>query len=66
LTTLNYASKYGIASGSKFDFVIGGRLGSGANFISRSAPAFGSNLGGAPEIVVNPNSVILDYFYMPD
>ena len=59
-----YADKYGVDF-NKLDFVVGGRQVSGAPYITRPAPGLGTNTGGALEIVNNPNSVMLDYFYMP-
>lgn len=59
------AQKYGVASFKEPDFVIGGKLRPGAKFIVRKAPKFGSNVGGALEVVTKPNAVDLDFFYMP-
>ena len=47
------------------DFVIGGRVKPGASFVTRKAPPFGKNAGGAPEIVVEPGGVKIDFFHMP-
>jgi hypothetical protein len=60
-----YAQKYGVASFEEPDFVIGGKLRPGAKFIVRKAAKYGSNVGGALEVVTKPNTVDLDFFYMP-
>ena len=59
-----YADKYGVAF-DKLDYVITAHLKKGAAFITRVAPGLGTNSGGGIEVVVNPNSVIMDSFYMP-
>jgi len=59
-----YANKYGIDF-SKIDYIIGGKQIPGTPYITRPAPALGNNVGGGIEIVNNPNSVKLDFFYMP-
>lgn len=59
-----YANKYGVDF-SNIDYVIGGKQIPGTPYITRSAPPLGNNAGGGIEIVNNPNSVILDFFYMP-
>ena len=59
-----YANKYGVDF-SKIDYVIGGKQIPGTPYITRPAPALGNNVGGGIEIVNNPNSVKLDFFYMP-
>ncbi len=46
------------------DFVIGATVRSGANFVTRIAPAVGRNAGGAPEVVVGAG-VRIDFFHMP-
>jgi uncharacterized glyoxalase superfamily protein PhnB len=56
--------KYGV-NFSKIDYVIGGKQMPGTPYITRPAPALGSNSGGGLEIVNNPNSDRLDFFYMP-
>jgi hypothetical protein len=47
------------------DFVLGGTLRSGAQFITRLAPGLGNNLGGALEIVTDPFAIRLTFFHMP-
>ena len=47
------------------DFIIGGSVRPGAQFITRTAPAFGKNAGGALEVVTQPGAVRLDFFVMP-
>jgi RHS repeat-associated protein len=59
-----YADRYGVDF-SKIDFIVGGKVKPNSNFITRPAPGLGTNVGGAIEIVTDPNSVILDFFYMP-
>jgi len=59
-----YAEKYGVDF-SKTDYIIGGRQMQGGHYITRPAPGLGNNAGGGLEIVNNPNSVRLDFFYMP-
>ena len=61
-----YTRRYGVASFSRPEFVIEGRLREGAAFVTRTAPAVGRNPGGALEIVTEPNAVRLDAFYMTD
>jgi hypothetical protein len=46
LTTANYAQQYGTALGQgELRFVMQGTIRRGASFITREAPAFGSNVG---------------------
>ena len=59
-----YANKYGVDF-NKIDYIIGGKQISGSPYITRPAPSLGNNSGGGLEIVNNPNSVRLDFFYMP-
>ncbi len=59
-----YANKYGLAN-SQIDYIIGGTKITGAPYIARPAPPVPPNLGGGIEIVTNPNSVRLNFFYMP-
>jgi hypothetical protein len=61
-----YASRYGVASFTEPDFVIEGTLREGTQFVTRTAPAVGSNPGGALEVVTEPNGVRVDSFHMPD
>ena len=66
--TPGFASRIGaktLGSGTP-DFVLGATVRPGANFVTRFAPRFGSNAGGAPELVVNPGGMQLKYFHMPD
>jgi RHS repeat-associated protein len=66
-TTPGYAGRVGAATlgaGSP-DYVIAGRVASDASFVTRTAPAFGVNAGGATEVVVPAGSVRLESFHMP-
>jgi len=47
------------------DFVIGGTVRPGAGLVTRRAPPFGKNAGGALEVVTEPGAVRLDFFHMP-
>jgi RHS repeat-associated protein len=62
--TPGYAEKYGVDF-SQTDYIIGARPVPGAQYITRPAPALGSNGGGAIEVVTDPNTVRLDFFHMP-
>lgn len=46
-------------------FIMGGRLRPGGSFITRQAPAYGPNPGGALEIVIEPGAVQFEFFVMP-
>lgn len=59
-----YAEKYGVDF-KNIDYIIRGKIKTGADFITRPAPGLGSNAGGALEIVTNPYDVIIDSFIMP-
>ena len=59
-----YAERYGVDF-NNVDYIIGGKLNPGSQYITRPAPTLGTNAGGNVEIVTNPNSVKLDFFYMP-
>lgn len=60
-----YLDKYGLPEKiTKFDFIEVGTLKEGSKFITRESPRMGANLGGGIEAVVEPNSVLLDYFFM--
>jgi RHS repeat-associated protein len=65
--TPGYANSVGAANlGTKSpDFILGGTVRPGADFITRPAPPFGGNAGGALEIVTQPGSVQIDFFHMP-
>ena len=62
-----YANSVGAANlwAGTPDFILGGSVNPGANFITRYAPAFGRNAGGALEIVTQPNGVQIEFFHMP-
>lgn len=47
------------------DFILGGTIRPGANFVTRPAPPFGNNIGGALEVVPEANCVKIDFFHMP-
>ena len=47
------------------DFVIGATVRPGTNFITRFAPPFGRNVGGAPEAVLESGGARLTFFHMP-
>lgn len=65
LSTENYAQSYGMTpTGNGQSFVIGGKVRNG-NFVTREAPGYGNNPGGAVETVVPSGNVRLDFFYMP-
>jgi hypothetical protein len=63
-TTPGFASRHGIPpeNVSNYDFVEQGHLGEGVPFITRAAPAVGTNLGEAIEVVVPPGGVRLNGF----
>ena len=63
-TSPTYSSRYGIASFTEPNFVLGGTLRPGATFVTRPAPGLGVQPGGALEIVSDPGAVIIDFFHM--
>jgi|GEM_PF-765415 len=60
----NYASNMGIPKGNinNANFISTGTLKNGGRFITRPAPAVGSNLGGGIEVVVPPGGVNMNTF----
>ena len=56
LTTVNYAEDFGLPP-SQIDWVMGGTIEAGTNFVTRPAPGAGGRGGGAIEIVTEPNAV---------
>ena len=61
-----YAGRYGIPpKNANFDFVITGRVKTGAPVITRSAPGIPPNPGGGVEGVINAGDLIMDSFVMP-
>jgi hypothetical protein len=62
-----YADSIGAANlGTKPpDFILGGIVRPGANFITRAAPPFGRNAGGALEVVPESGGVQTEFFHMP-
>ena len=66
-STPGYANSYGtqVAQG-EYPWIMGGTVESGTPFVTRGAPDIGTNLGGAPEVVVNPGGVRNLWFHMPD
>jgi RHS repeat-associated protein len=65
LTTEGHAQQFGMAGTNEIDWVMGATADEGADFVTRSAPAFGNNPGGALEVVTQPGGVDLHFFYMP-
>jgi hypothetical protein len=65
LASSGYASSYGTPGSAAPDWVMGGTVRPGAPFVTRPAPGIGPNLGGAPEVVVNPGDVFDLWFHMP-
>ena len=65
--TPGYANSVGAANlrANTPDFILGGNVNPGAGFITRYAPAYGSNAGGALEIVTQPGGVQTQFFHMP-
>ncbi len=68
--TPGYANSYGtpgtqVAQG-EYAWIMGGTVEPGTPFVTRGAPGIGTNLGGAPEVVVNPGCVRNLWFHMPD
>ncbi|HBY01724.1 MAG TPA: hypothetical protein DEG92_04150, partial [Rikenellaceae bacterium] len=63
-----YADRVGAANlnNETPDFVIGGTIKEEANFVTRKAPPYGTNQGGALEIVTDENEVKINFFHMPD
>ena len=62
-----YAGRYGIPpQNSNFEFILSGRVQSGAPVVTRPAPGIPPNPGGGIEAVTNPGSLRIDSFYMPD
>lgn len=70
LSTGGYADSYGLPDAQLADgdlpWVMGGTIDSGTPFVTRQAPGIGTNVGGAPEIVVDPGGVSNLWFHMPD
>ena len=69
-STPGYANSYGtpgtqVAQG-EYPWIMGGTVKPGTPFVTRGAPGIGTNLGGAPEVVVNPGGVRNLWFHMPD
>jgi hypothetical protein len=69
-STPGYANSYGtpgtqVAEG-EYPWIMGGTVEPGTPFVTRGAPGIGTNLGGAPEVVVNPGGVRNLWFHMPD
>ena len=60
-----FAQQFGIPrENMNFNFVIQGRLKSGAQALTRPAPGVGSNSGGSLEVVTHPNTVGIETFNM--
>lgn len=69
-STPGYANSYRtpgtqVAQG-EYSWLMGGTVEPGTPFVTRGAPGIGTNLGGAPEVVVNPGGVRNLWFHMPD
>ena len=61
-----YARRYGLPpKNAKFDFIIIGRVRSGTQVVTRSAPGIPPNPGGGVEAVIAPGGLIIDSFHMP-
>jgi hypothetical protein len=61
-----YASRYGIPPKNiNFDFVLSGKVRTGAPIITRSAPGIPPNPGGGVEGVINPGDLQIEWFHMP-
>jgi RHS repeat-associated protein len=62
--TPGFAGRYGIPpeNVANYDFVEQARLGEGVPFITREAPAVGTNPGGGIEVVVPPGGVEFNWF----
>ena len=65
LSTADYGSRYGLPGNTGSDWVMGGKVRSGSNFVTRSAPGIGSNAGGATEAVTESGGVQTSWFHMP-
>lgn len=65
-----YANSYGTpgtpVAPDEYPWIMGGTVEPGTPFVTRGAPGIGTNLGGAPEVVVNPGGVRNLWFHMPD
>ncbi|MBI5866417.1 MAG: RHS repeat-associated core domain-containing protein [Planctomycetes bacterium] len=62
-----FAGRYGIPpQNSNFNFILGGRVRSGASVITRPAPGIPPNPGGGIEGVINPGDFQIEWFHMPD
>ncbi len=69
-STPGYANSYGTpgtqVAQDEYLWIMGGTVEPGTPFVTRGAPGIGTNLGGAPEVVVNPGGVRNLWFHMPD
>lgn len=65
-STPNFSEIHGAATGGQYPWVMGGTVKPGMPLITRPSPPLGSNHGGAIEVVVNPASVRIQFFHMPD
>ena len=67
LVNPEYVSQMGMPGSNTpvFDWVMTGKLVSGANVITRPAPGLGINAGGQVEAVVSPGSINIQDFHMP-
>ena len=63
-----FANRVGAGNldGATPDFIMGGRVRSGSNFVTREAPGLGANEGGGLEIVTEPGAVEFEFFVMPE
>lgn len=65
-----YANTHGLpgtqVEPGEYRWIMGGTIEQGTPFVTRPAPGLGSNLGGAPEAVVDPGGVKNLWFHMPD
>jgi hypothetical protein len=62
-----YASRYGIPpQNANFNFILSGRVQTGAPLITRPAAGVAPNIEAGIEGVTTPGSFIMDSFYMPE
>jgi len=63
LSVSNYAGRYGMSSSGGADWVMKANINS--SFVTRAAPGFSSNIGGAIKAVTNPGGTRIQWFHMP-
>ncbi len=63
----SYAARYGIPpQNANFNVILSGSVEPGSPVITRIAPGYPPNGGGAIEAVTVPGAFRIDSFYMPD